>query len=156
MAELKPKAPEVAPISERGPELPLEKRTESISAMPEAGSGERGAPAPVLIPPTVTQVVTKDLIDSQVEELLSDDLLGLYSELPPATQAEFKAKGEEVASKIQQMIKGARVVAKEVLDLIVSWLRIIPGVNKFFLEQEAKIKTDKILALAEEQKAKQL
>jgi len=27
------------------------------------------------------------------------------------------------------------------------WLKILPGVNKFFLEQEAKIKTDKILAL---------
>lgn len=156
MAEFKPKIPETVPLSERRPDLPLEKKAESIPVMPELGSDVRPASISVLTVPTAPQVVAKDIILNQVEELLSDDLLGLYSELPAATQAEFKTKGEEVASKIQQMIKSARVVAKEVLDLIVSWLRIIPGVNKFFLEQEAKIKTDKILALAEEQKAKQL
>lgn len=156
MAEFKPKIPETTPPSEKRSELPLEKKAEFIPAITEVGSEARDASAPVLTVPTAPQVVVKDTILNQVEELLSDDLLGLYSELPRSTQAEFKAKGEEVASKIQQMIKSARVVAKEVLDLIVSWLRIIPGVNKFFLEQEAKIKTDKILALAEEQKAKQL
>lgn len=156
MTEFKPKTPETAPINERLAESPLEKRVEAIPGEPELGSDVRGAPAPVLTAHAVPQVVPGDVILSQVEELLSDDLLGLYSELPPSIKVEFKAKGEEVASKIQQMIKGARVVAKEVLDLIISWLRIIPGVNKFFLEQEAKIKTDKILALAEEQKSKQL
>lgn len=156
MAEFKPKIPEAAPPSEKRSELPLEKKAEFIPAITEVGSETPDAVTSVLTFPAVPQATTKDFILSQVEELLSDDLLGLYSELPRSTQAEFKAKGEETASKIQQMIKSARVVAKEVLDLIVSWLRIIPGVNKFFLEQEAKIKTDKILALAEEQKAKQL
>jgi len=28
-----------------------------------------------------------------------------------------------------------------------NWLKLIPGVNKFFLEQEAKIKTDEVLKL---------
>jgi hypothetical protein len=39
------------------------------------------------------------------------------------------------------------IKAKEVLKLIVIWLRFIPHVNKYFLEQESKIKTDKILDL---------
>ena len=88
----------------------------------------------------------------EVEDILADDLLDFYAGLPPAVQSRFKAKGEEVASKIQAMIRAAKVAAKDVLDLIISWLKIIPGINKFFLEQEAKIKTDKIIALAERDK----
>jgi hypothetical protein len=41
---------------------------------------------------------------------------------------------------------------KKILALIRDWLKLIPGVNRFFLEQEAKIKTDKILLAAEEKK----
>ena len=29
---------------------------------------------------------------------------------------------------------------------------MIPGINRFFLEQEAKIKTDRLMALAEREK----
>jgi hypothetical protein len=39
------------------------------------------------------------------------------------------------------------------LKLIREWLLIIPGVNKYFLEQEAKIKTDKIQQLYEREHA---
>ena len=35
----------------------------------------------------------------------------------------------------------------KIIDVIKKWLSIIPGINKFFLEQEAKIKTDKIMEL---------
>jgi hypothetical protein len=41
----------------------------------------------------------------------------------------------------------AKFKVKAIVDLIKKWLAIIPGVNKFFLEQEAKIKTDQIIAL---------
>jgi hypothetical protein len=53
------------------------------------------------------------------------------------------------------MVRRAKVRAREALDLITRWLRIIPGVNAFYLAQEAKLKTDKIIALAEEEKKKQ-
>ena len=45
------------------------------------------------------------------------------------------------------MVRGFRVKVKRVLELIYEWLKTIPGVNKFFLEQEAKIKTDEIMEL---------
>lgn len=104
----------------------------------------------------VAAAQTKDPMLSQIEQLLSDDLFSVYASLPPKAQSEFKSKGEEVAAKIQNMIASAKAVAKDILSLIISWLKIIPGVNSFFLEQEAKIKTDKIMVLAEEEKKKHL
>jgi len=67
--------------------------------------------------------------------------------MTPEKQGEFKQKGEETAGKIRSMVETAKENARKIFDLIRDWLRVIPGVNRFFLEQEAKIKTDKILRL---------
>jgi len=52
------------------------------------------------------------------------------------------------------MVGSFKIKARKVLHLIRDWLKIIPGINKYFLEQEAKIKTDKIIELAEQEKQK--
>jgi len=78
-----------------------------------------------------------------MEEGLNDS----YQRLSPVAKQEFKLKGEQAASQIRELLKSARVKVKKILRLILDWLRILPGVNHFFLEQEAKIKTDKIIAL---------
>lgn len=64
-----------------------------------------------------------------------------------ATQAKFKQAGEETAGKISILLQTAKVQVKKIVELIVAWLRIIPGVNSYYLEQEAKIKADKILTM---------
>jgi len=97
----------------------------------------------------------KDEVTEQLESILSDDLEDLYFQLPPDKQKEFKAKGEETAGLIKQMINSTKIKGRKIVGWIKDWLKIIPGVNKFFLEQEAKIKTDKILLLADEEKEKQ-
>lgn len=102
------------------------------------------APAPVVPRQTVP---AKDPMTARIEDVLADDLTDVFLKMSPEKQAEFKQKGEETASAIRQMIEGAKVNARKVFDLIRDWLKLIPGVNKFFLEQEAKIKTDKILNL---------
>ncbi len=147
---------EIGPISEAAPELGAEKAREVLAE--EEKAKEAAAPVVAVIPSeaTAAPTVQKDELTVQIEDFLAEDLLEVYANMLPQTQAQFKARGEEVASKIQMMIKTAKVAVKEVLELIVSWLKIIPGVNKFFLEQEAKIKTDKILAFAQEQKQKQI
>ena len=48
-------------------------------------------------------------------------------------------------------MKSTKVKVKKILKLILEWLRILPGINRFFLEQEAKIKTDRIIQLKEDQ-----
>ena len=101
-----------------------------------------------------TQKPTKDKVYQKVESILEEDLEDMYHQLPLEKQSEFKAKGEETTGKIQEMVKSTHVKARKIVHWIKSWLKMIPGVNKFFLEQEAKIKTDKILDLAEEETSK--
>ncbi len=83
----------------------------------------------------------------KVEEILSKDMEKVFLSLDSATQIKFKQKGEETALKINELLKTGKAKLKKILSLIVEWLRIIPQVNKYFLEQEAKIKADEIFAL---------
>lgn len=89
----------------------------------------------------------KDPLTLEVEEILSQDLGSMYATLTPQQQLVFKREGEQVASRLRVMLEQAKVHARSILDLIRRWLKLIPGVNKFFLEQEAKIKADKVLSL---------
>lgn len=91
-------------------------------------------------------------ITRKLEALLAQDILPLYGALDSQTKIKFRAKGKEILKTIEKMVTSGRVVARRVFDLIRAWLVIIPGINKYFLEQEAKIKTDKIIALTREKK----
>jgi hypothetical protein len=89
----------------------------------------------------------------QIEGILSEDLGEMYNKLTPKDQQIFKAKGEETARSIFQLVYGkTKIKVKKIIKLIRNWLKVIPGINKFFLEQEAKIKTDKILGLTQDDK----
>src|SRR3989338_2919559 len=83
---------------------------------------------------------------------LQSDLEDLYFQMDEAHRTLFKEEGEKTARAIDQLMAAARATAQKILYLIQRWLRLIPGINKFFLEQEAKIKTDKMMALADEKK----
>lgn len=89
----------------------------------------------------------KDLITNKIEKIMEEDLQEIYKTLPPIAQQEFKIKGEETATKIRELLKSTHVKIKKIFQLIVEWLKVLPGINQFFLEQEAKIKTDKIIML---------
>ena len=100
--------------------------------------------------PVVTQ--TKDRLEKEIEDVLQEDLTELYTEMPPDKQKIFKEKGEETAQEVRTLVQAVHINAKKIFQLIRTWLVIIPGVNRFFLEQEAKIKTDKVLLVTEEEK----
>ncbi len=104
-----------------------------------------------------TQVVepVKDPITTEIENILAGDLTDMFLKMPADKQTAFKRAGEETASKIKDIMDQGKFKARKVVDLIKNWLRMIPGVNKFFLEQEAKIKTDKIMLMAEQKKNRQ-
>ena len=78
----------------------------------------------------------------------------MYQQLPPEKRQQFKQEGEKAASLIRQMMEKGKIHTRKVLGLIRRWLQLIPGVNRFFLEQESKIKTDRLLLIEEEQKQK--
>lgn len=87
----------------------------------------------------------QDPVTLHVEQILEKDLGELYASLPDNAKPIFKQKGEEVSTQISTMVQTFRVEAARVVRLIRDWLLTIPNVNKHFLEQEAKIKTDAIL-----------
>ena len=89
----------------------------------------------------------KDPLTSEIEDIMSEDLGPMYAKLSPEQRKVFKQEGERAAVSIRAMLEHVTVKAKTLIEIIRRWLRLIPGVNRFFLEQEAKIKADKMLAL---------
>lgn len=145
-AERVPTSPELRPE----PEAVVERVPVTPEASPAAPS-ERVEQAPTTVvitaPATAAPAPVKDPLTKKIDTILEEDLAEVYFKMTPAEQAAFKTKGEETTSKIKVLLGKTTVVAKDILKLIVEWLRLIPGVNKYFLEQEAKIKTDKILQI---------
>lgn len=150
-----PRVPEQEPLVE-APGIVVEQPTES-EATGEVGTepvGEVLQEAQPVLQRKVSTVAPKqvDRLEEEIEDVLEEDLKELYASMPPDKQAVFRQKGEETRSKIRVLVSSAKVNAKKIFQLIRGWLKIVPGVNRFFLEQEAKIKTDKILIVTEEEK----
>ena len=124
---------------------------ESRETIPVQVEKQEPAEKPQELPtraPVVQQVVPqiqKDRFLIGIEHILSDNLGDAYLALPPDKRTAFKARGEEIATKVKEMADKGRLHVHKILHWIRDWLRMIPGVNVFFLEQEAKIKADKLL-----------
>ncbi len=83
----------------------------------------------------------------KIEEVLSSGLDDIFLSLTPQKQEEFKIEGEKAVSKINVLLDKAKVNVEKIIIIIKKWLSIIPKVNRYFLEQEAKIKADQIIKL---------
>lgn len=98
----------------------------------------------------------RDEVTLKVEKILEEGLKDAFLELDTVQKQEFKIKGEATAFAIRTLLKNTHIKVKSIFRLILEWLKILPGVNRFFLEQEAKIKTDKIMAIHEQEKKRRL
>lgn len=134
------------------------KSTEQENAQPAGETKpketENKPPARVRIPQIRKPIVipqAKDEIAVKIEKILEDGLGDAYQRLSPIAKQEFRIKGEKTAVKISELLRSTHVKVKKILRLIIEWLKILPGINRFFLEQEAKIKTDKIIELKNKQ-----
>ncbi|MFP4515006.1 MAG: hypothetical protein ACLFNO_03335 [Parcubacteria group bacterium] len=83
----------------------------------------------------------------KIDKILSEDMSDIFLKLPAEKQKEFKEEGEKTVIKISHLMEKTKVKVNKIIKLIKTWLGIIPNANKYYLEQEAKIKTDKILKL---------
>lgn len=86
-----------------------------------------------------------DQRQKEIEDILSKDVADMYLAMPAERRVEFKAVGEATARKINDLLSSPKVQVMKIVDLIKKWLSMIPGVNKYFIEQEAKIKADEIV-----------
>lgn len=153
LVSARPPAPEELTESERVLEKPKELAKSLIpEKAPIAPETIPSAPPSLPALPPQLAILPPAPLFVEIESILADNLQTVYAGLPEEVKLIFKAKGEEVAHTIQVMIENAKVKARRVLKLIVQWLKLIPGMNQFFLEQEATIKTQKLLALATEHK----
>lgn len=91
--------------------------------------------------------LVRDEITVRVEKIMEENLADAYRALDPVKRQEFKIKGEATAQAIRQLLNKTKVKIKKIFQLILEWLLFLPGINRFYLEQEAKIKADRILAL---------
>ena len=112
-----------------------------LEALKEAPSAQVAA-AP-------SAVAGKDEVIIEVENILEEGLGEFYTSLPEDARPLFKKKGEEVSLEIAEMVRTFRFRVGRAFELITDWLKTIPGVNRFFLEQEAKIKTDRLVQLVQ-------
>lgn len=128
--------------SER-PELKLEKPEKASEKAAEAASDAVVASAA----PIKSVISEYDEREKLIENFLASDLEEIYLGLPLNKQAEFRREGEATAIKINKLLEHTKINLGKIVNLIRKWLSLIPGVNKFFLEQEAKIKADEIIKL---------
>lgn len=110
--------------------------------------------APIAPRPATPQAMADELVE-EIEDILEDDLDEVYATMPPVSQESFKSEGEQTAVAIRGIVGKVHFTAREIFRRIAQWLKLIPGVNVFFLEQEAKIKTDEIVELVSKQRPPQ-
>jgi len=134
------------PETEISPERSAEQKIERPAPKAETAA-EAEAPGVPVGRKAVATKTPQQLRDEQIDAILSDGLTDIYLSLSPKKQAEFRAGGEETVKKISSLLSQAKIKIKQIVDIIKRWLSIIPGINKFFLEQEAKIKAEKIIKL---------
>ncbi len=129
-------------------EKSIESEPVQIEKLPESQEGKSDGKeiAGGVVASTQTSQKHKER-EKKIEEVLADDLEEMYLKMSPEKRQEFKTRGEQTAKEINNLLNQTKVKVKRIIDLIKKWLSMLPGVNKFFLEQEAKIKTDKIMAL---------
>lgn len=149
--KVQPAGPEARPAR---PEQPVEVTKEAVPEVrPEwPAKAEKEAARRKYAPPpakSAAPAAVKSEEHVKIENILSEHLDDLYMQMTPQQQMAFKQKGEETTTKIEKLLEEAKIKVKEVLNLIKEWLKLIPGINKFFLEQESKIKTDRLINLHE-------
>jgi hypothetical protein len=133
------------------PEQPLRTAEQNSERLP---SPERPtAPAAEVVAPVASAqpvvaqrpIYAKDERLIAIEQVLEEDLADIYFTLSPQDQLAFKQAGETAAEQINVLLSGVKLQVQKIADIIKRWLGLLPGVNKFFIEQEAKIKTDKLI-----------
>lgn len=106
------------------------------------------------IPKSSVVIAKEETVDNyhqkralEVDNVLSAGLGETFLAMSPDKQKIFKTEGEQVVKKINVLLDATKVNINKIISLIRHWLSIIPGVNRYFLDQEAKIKTDNILKI---------
>lgn len=143
-ASLETKKEQAESVSEQS----FEKEKQSLEHKADQTEKSKTSGAVVATPVVSNSAISYEAKRIQaIEEIMSAGLDQAFLKMSPKEQKKFKEEGEKTAKKINSLFKKAKLEASKVIKLISRWLQLIPGVNRFFLEQEAKIKSDKIIKI---------
>lgn len=131
----------------KGKESAPEKRFEALPVKPEKMPVRAVSQEPRLASPLPASQNWQVKRAQEIDNVLAEGLNDIFLKMDDQQRAAFKKAGEETVSKINILLSETKVRVNKIIDLIKKWLKMIPGINKFFLEQEAKIKTDKIIKI---------
>lgn len=135
-------APESAETAEANRDGNSESASQAAEAAPSISAAEAlPQAAPAVLP------VHKSPLLLEIESIMEDNLREIYQNMPDELKLKFNSEGEKTAGEINNLMQSLKATTKKLIDMLKKWLLIIPGINKFFLEQEAKIKADKIMAI---------
>lgn len=146
--EIKPeKGFEASPVFEALKNLPERPGNDfekvEVSAEKEGAGGQENTQASIVQSGLSSQQQKER--EKAIEKVLEKDLEDIFIKMNNERRQEFALKGEETAKNINSLLEKGTATAAKIIDLIKKWLALIPGVNKFFVEQEAKLKADEIL-----------
>jgi hypothetical protein len=141
----------VAPVNQTEKTKNPEKQTEQVLSTPRQAA-ERLKPSAVTGAPTAPKSASASTDFQQqrsaaIDDILSAGLNEVFLKMDAKKQQEFKKQGEITVIKINLLLNRTQVKINKIIDLIRAWLKLIPGVSRFFLEQETKIKADKIIKI---------
>ncbi|MCK5510165.1 hypothetical protein KAI65_01290 [Candidatus Parcubacteria bacterium] len=117
-----------------------EDREVDLSSEEKGEGGEMGGIVAVSRQRKAKQVRMK-----KIESVLEKGLDDIYLAMPKENREKFKQEGEKTVVEINDLFERGKATMKKIVNLIKKWLGSIPGINRFFIEQEAKIKTDEII-----------
>lgn len=136
---VQPLKPEIPASPEKSTTGVSKESTEQVGDFLATQANGAGSSAAAISPELERQV--------EIERILEDDLSNVYFNLPEDKKETFRVQGEETAKEINDLLSVTKIRIQKIINLIRKWLLIIPGVNRFFLEQEAKLKADEIIKI---------
>lgn len=143
---------ELPPLEQEAPAFEVRPSASATSANRETSPAQ--APRLNRELPKVTTESThqENTVLNDLENVLAQDLGEVFRALSSEQQSKFKAKGEQLARDVQEMVAQNSWRGHKVLQRVTEWLGLIPNVNVYYLRQMAKIKFD---ALADIYEARQ-
>jgi len=150
LEQVKIEAPTEQPMEQiPAPEQPVESApVKPVETVPQpAPPVESVQPATVELAPAVP--AGKSEMQKQIEDTLALGLESVYVALPPEKQKLFQQSGERTASEVEALLAQPKPDIHKLHDVISAWLSSIDGLNKYFLEQDLKIKMDLLLKMKE-------
>ncbi len=91
--------------------------------------------------------IEKSELFLSIEKILEDGIGEYYATMPPKLQRRFVEYGTKTTRVIEKLFLSKKNKIIQIAQHIKEWLDIIPHASPFYLEQEAKIKADKIMRL---------